>query len=72
MSDAEVNSSDGFHCGLNGVDLNRGSGPHIITIETVYFRKDIFPFPYPYEFYCILIEEVPKTLRDVFEYGSYV
>lgn len=61
---------DKFQRRHHAVDLNRKSGSDAIFMKAT--KKDSFPVPYHYEFYCTSIEVVSETAGDVSTYGFYV
>lgn len=57
--------SDEFERHLLWVKWDRGPRAVGFVLSAVVFYKNYFLFPYPYEFYCALMGEVPKKIRSV-------
>lgn len=63
---------DEFKRCLYGVDPNCGCGFDLTVIKAVIFQRDSFIIPYPFEFHCLPVDEVPQAFGDVSKYGYYL
>lgn len=72
ISSAAITDLDEFQRYLHSVYVNRWPGSNLIFRKAVEIHKGSFHIPYPYEFYCTAMGEVPETLADVYKYFFYV
>lgn len=59
---------DGFQRQLHGVELNCAPGIRLIVTRALLIHKDISLLLSPYEFHCILMNDIPESLREVSTY----
>lgn len=69
---AGVTDPDEFRRRLHEVDLNHGSDSEPIIITAVVIHEYSFLIPYSFEVPCASMDEDPKTLGDLSDYGFYV
>lgn len=69
---ASVTDPDRFQRRLHGGELNSRSGSVLVLIDEVVVHNKRFLFLYLSEPHYALMQKIPKTLRDVLQYGLQV